>query len=962
MLANIALSLLLASSARAQLLPPGWKPINTGQWGGLSLTLDSSRIDGDCQACQNVLTDNGYLETRPGNTFLAAIDNGYPVSYCNEWLAPTGTRYLIAQSSNAVWQTNFSSAAVSVSSISASFNISTVPQFSRLFFADGYRPLWYFDGNSTATVTDIYSGIVAPVCTYLEAQNSRLWCANLPNEGSSRVRISSSGGAGYWVVPYNVANVADAPNVFDFNPDDGDNINCIKATPWGMFIGKGKSSYIEKGTSNATYHYVQIDPRVGCTDNRSVQMVYGVLVWLALDGIYGYNGAGTPQLLSRELDPLVNTIQQEQFLASQWATQLTSDWNAGISSVSAWNLNSVPGEIFPSSSTFIDNAISGFSSGTYLVALTTFAAAPSYLEVSSIPYIVRNGDFALGTNGNPPLSWTCVAAGAGGYCGAAGTDCGGFGGNISPTGGCIIAQRNGGVSDGFVQLTDENDNVIFQTKNYSQDATVASGGHTINLLDRTISSNTLAGRTLKIRFEGTGNGGNETMVSGTFTAISSVSWSSTEYNDGGRFGWVNLQVYVNGYYNGTTQSSSTLYFQSRIFDTGFTSPVSGILVSSSTLPGKTGVNGNPIESNLVYQVRSSSSPNNDLWSSWTASNGNLVALAGRYWEYGSSFTMSIPTITAQLDSVQIGAISTGIYYSKVDFIGTGVTAWRQFGVNISSVANDPTIYNYYVRTATYSFLATATLPYWTAQAPNSIITASTAAYVQFEITSASMTNADNAYPVSGVFVHYSQGNNIPVASGMLERRYYLCVTVSTASTTLDTCLVRQKTGKWIQIAWPEISSMGLFNNNLIIGSSATDSAVFYAMQPGVYSDSGTAINAQWISDDFDDGLPFNDKVLYEIWTDNMAVANSSVTVSYAVNKSTSFVDSTFYLGTPNAPLPSQIPTVNPQAASIIKWTQLNAGSARGKLLRFKFSNKTAGNYFRVNSYSPLVQDQPRTVP
>ena len=150
----LLLSLIPASVAAGPAADPynGWQHISIGEWGGLNLLNDSSNLGSDAQVANNVLTDSGYLEMRPGSTLLTSILPGYPTVYVNDWQSPNGTRYLIAQASNTVYRTDFSPGGlVALFTAAAGYNIDTQPAFSKLFFADGFHNLWCWDGNSTGT-------------------------------------------------------------------------------------------------------------------------------------------------------------------------------------------------------------------------------------------------------------------------------------------------------------------------------------------------------------------------------------------------------------------------------------------------------------------------------------------------------------------------------------------------------------------------------------------------------------------------------------------------------------------------------------------------------------------------------------------------------------------------------------------------------------------------------------------
>jgi hypothetical protein len=285
-----------------------------------------------------------------------------------------------------------------------------------------------------------------------------------------------------------------------------------------------------------------------------------------------------------------------------------------------------------------------------------------------------------------------------------------------------------------------------------------------------------------------------------------------------------------------------------------------------------------------------------MWTSWTASsNSVLVPLNKRYWQYEALFNTNVSSYTPQLTSVSLAAITTGYYVSKVDFIGNLITAWKQF----STTENNPGTYLYWVRTATYSFAANAVSPAWVAQTDNVNVAASTGSYAQFMLDSTGLTNADSAEIVNAVFLRWAEGANIPTASTALDRRYLLCVAISTTATMPDTCLLRQKTGKWVSWSGPTVASAGLYNQDMIVADGGTSGKVYKTMQMGTFDDAGTPIDAIWVSEDFgaegSGGNIFLPKVLNGFWVGALPVAQSSVTIGYQVGKSSSFVESTFSL-------------------------------------------------------------------
>lgn len=1065
---SILLAALLAAPAFSQsppMYPPGQKAIVYEKWGGLNLLQDSAILGDDAQVAQNVLTDNSYLEKRPGNVLLTTILSSSTSKYVTGWSSPGGNLYIVAQASQTIYETNFSGPPVALSTIPVGFNVTTVAAFSKLEFADGTRQIWYWDGVSTSTVKDAASLAPGPVCTYNAFKDNRLWCANLPNGftesgntqnggGSSTVLISSSGGDGYWAVPSNVSLIDNAPNRFDFNPNDGDQITCMASTPWGMFIGKRNSSYIIKGNGNLSYNPRILDPQIGCVDNRSVQMVYGVFQWLAVDGVYGYDGSGPPRLLSRELDPLVKQIREATFSQGQWATQLQTDWATGTeSTVPAslpalpWDYTTIPGTVFPSSGTLYDDNTNpalqnctssidpanglpwscgvGFSSdtlvnidttsfplsvgmaqiapstsgvqvwlstfplGNYTTLVTTWTVVQGGLQSAGNAGVITNNSnqqtyqtifYTMAASSGPPPSangwnfgtwsfdWYPVLDSVGGAnygtCtpGGAAATCleYHFIANMSQVGGAAWS----GYGVAIASPNGANPYNITLFKEVSGVRTPLGGSYSFTIptslvaptaVISTFTITRLPGGCMSVSVNSANaiNACDKTSIANTAT-ITEALLQGTALPAA-------LQVGENVLYSTKLNGYGTGSIVSHIFNMGAKVPLAGVFSSTYSLNGV--VTGSLPETEIDFYVRDSTSPNNDLWSSWTASsNSVLAALPEQYWQYEALFTSRVASQTAVLNSVELGAVTTGYYYSQVDFIGNLITSWRQLGIT----ENTPGVYGYAVRVATYSFPVGDTSIAWSTQTANVNLTVgvSTPSYAQFRLDSTSLvTNnqgASAAEPISAVFLRWNQGANIPVASATLDRRYYLCVAISTSASAPDTCLIRQKNGKWV--TWTNggtIGSMGIYNYQIVAADGGTSSNIWEIMQPNVYSDNGVAINSIWTSADETDNLPFNDKTYYGTLIDAQPVQGSSVTFSYAVNKTNTFNSQTFTTDNGQALDPAK-PVLGSQLGNISMWQPAISGSGynTGKYIRSQFSDSTLQNYFRINSYTTLLLDNP----
>lgn len=975
--ATIAAILLCAPAPAAELYPKEWTPIAVSAFGGLNLLNDSTAIGNDAQKAQNVLTDNGYLEKRPGNVILGTILAGYPVKYVTDWVSPSGTRYLIAHASDTIYQTDFSASPVALSTAQPLFNVTSVAAFARIYFADGYRAPWYWDGTSTATVVSSGGAVTAaPVCTYMAYKDSRIFCANIPSEGTSRVRISSTGGAGYWVVPSDVSEVDNAPNVFDFTPDDGDSINCMATTPWGVFVGKQYSSWMIKGTGNLSYELRILDPKVGCKDNRSVQMVYGVLQWLSNDGVYAFNGEGPPRLISRELDPLIANLPYTSYGTKFWLNDTQADWLLGNIAASGpgspVSATIIPGSITPSSVTFVyppnSNPLLLATTGPnnfgipFVVTATNTWQYEADVAADSDGWTKAGNSAVVGT-ASGGVFWMRVAAPvSGGYYRSTATA------EIvsvsssqyvvfsaSSTGADLrfgfsntsLVMANAGAGYANVLVSRSQISYFVDTVNiYSEaitDVSLTTSQYTVVITTTGPTAYFFRNRVFK--------------ASSTCTSCTSASTIAMAINDANN-SYIDFVRYSTGPAHPFRVSIAT--FTSGVLDTTFSTPTLGAF-SIATFSLSSGVS-------LAHRIRTSTSPNNDMWSGYQtiSTTSFTISASSRYMEYAYFLTESYSStadgsLTA-VSSITLAVLTTGYYTSAVHFIGSLITSYGIFTVSqdvpIGSSAT------YWVRATTYSFTDASgvNIP-WTAQTANQVptITVSTPTYFQFRGL-LDFTRADAVPSFSRIQTNWNEGSGQPVSSGVIDRRYHLCLTISSTSVAPDTCLIRQKNGKWVTWTGPSIGAMGIYNYTLIAADGESSSKVWTIMVQGVYGDDGETIDSQWVSADYTNGLIFNDKVLHEMWVDAAPVSLSSVTLSYAVNKSSSYVDSEFYLDNGGGIDSSLKPEGIMQYGQINKWVPLDAGYTVGKYFKVKFSDLTTTGYWRLNSYLLYLENKARQVP
>lgn len=986
---RLLLALIFAAAPlAAQTLDP--VGVGVSGFGGINVYNDSTQIgDADAIDAQNVFTDRGFLEKRDGNVYFANLISSYAVAFANQFVAPSNTSYIIsASSAGQVFATSIGGTR-QIASVTPSFPIDSVTAYGRHVIVNGEDQPFYYNGIGTAAINYTFQGDTMPVGGLVEFDKERLWLGNIPLESAAEVRTSAFGSIGIWTIPSSSAPSADSATAFLFNPDDGEGVTCLKATPWGMYAGKRHSSWIEKGSDNSSWYQLNIDPVVGCVDDRTVQMVDGVLVVLAVDGVYGWAGSGPMQLISRDVTRLVQQIRQINSAAGAWIVNRQADWQAGTITLNgpsfSWDTVSMPNYIFPSSQTFIDNSTATFGAGIFvnvttavfvgdnldtgslwqginlpplvndtevigqglpMTGLTLSLTTASWTHLGGSSYTVSNAsaavytagsDFStsIGTSTNYGIGYGTVSFSTRIKAGAAATVAIYFQGTASTTGSPFFAPTGNGylllitgaapacgafpAANGAISLRRE-------TGGGSSPVLISSSIKTTDALAVAYSSFTAwtiyrdAANRFYLRANGLLVG---TAVDGTYALAPFIILRASQ---GTR---CSVKTPSNGAYFMPFHSSGT--FTSRTFDAQFSTPLPGPFSSTSTIKGFN------VETAIYYSVRTSSDAAN--WTSWAATSDTLrtSTMIQRYWQYKADlWNLSLGTTTPQIQTVSMTAASTGVYYSYVNFIGISsqTATWRSFNSNDGGAP-----WQYSLRSASYPFLASDLTPAWVAQPNNAFPAIPVNPYVQFKIDSSGMSSSSQNFATPRVALSWQTGLAASAASGYLNHRYWLCGAFSTFTFVNDGCLVWQQNKKWTTWKGPSPGAIAPYyvGNTLIMGSGNTDSTLWKMMQPGVYTDSGTAITAYWTTKDYTFGSPFQQKSIREIWTDAYAIAGGSMTVSYTVDKSTVSV--------------ARVINLDSKAAFISKKVPIDASFILGKFLRFNFSDATAGQYMRLNNFS-----------
>lgn len=285
-------------------------------FGGINEFDDPIKIDdNDATKAVNVLTDEGDLRSIYGNK-LSAIIASSSITFQAEYIDTSGGHSLISKSGLGLYETDAAGSTSLIKTFDTEREVDSVSAFDRIYFTDGIES-FYYDGASTAAASNMAA------CDYVEFWKNRLVCANIAGD-TSRVNFSWYDSPSTWTVTAD--STSGAIKYFDKN--DGWQITCLAKTPYGLFIGKDRSTYLMTGYDNPTFYQSSISDTVGCSDDRSIQMVGDDLVWLSQDGVYAYDGQSV-RLISREIKKTTDDIRVSNSSEYNWTVDTQAGWETG---------------------------------------------------------------------------------------------------------------------------------------------------------------------------------------------------------------------------------------------------------------------------------------------------------------------------------------------------------------------------------------------------------------------------------------------------------------------------------------------------------------------------------------------------------------------------------------------------------------------------------------------------------
>jgi hypothetical protein len=908
-------------------------------FGGINTYTNSSKIsDNDAIDAVNVLTDEGYLQKRPGSSvFYDTLNQSNIIKNIYEYVTSNKTRYLIYLASNTLYATDFSQdVPIIISTVNPDYLISAVSAWNKMFFTNKFEDPFYWTPASGKVVIN-----TMPHCKFIDFADERLYCVNSLEYGDSAMSISKYGEYDVWQIPTDRQLTADDPNLIYFDNDDGQGITCFKATPFGKIVWKKNSMYVLKGYDNDTYYKYKLSDNIGCVDNGSIRFLKNTIIWLSRDGVYAWDGGSQIKLLSQEIFYDLKNNKQANFNQNSIIYKNKDSFDEGVySDTSTLNPTNYYDALEPKTFRIFESTIQ-FKNGTKENIVYDDNVGGLY-----IPPIQMYDDFEDGEYYYNP-SWTVVRTNP---------DAPNPFSVVSHSGSKMLQYTKSDYSDSNIWIYTSTN-----TSSYGRWTIYVDGNSKLNTLKFVIISNSTdvynfngyfanfensASRVCLYRQNGSSyvqlgcstngtflNSNPETfeiirssnyfkIVKGTNTILNlnaDNAYTSSNYmmlqffpNNSGDTAFVDNIAYS------PLLSEGTYY--SQVYNTGSYPNIATLLETNESLDSGT----------TIYYYYNQSYDGN-TWDGWVQMYKDYQPNITKQYVKFKYYLSSVSAFkTPVLYSVKLNLRqSIGEYLSNVHYITPNITKWLTFFASENKGRN--TI-KYYVRGNSNGFNKLDNSIQWIQINNNNVLPFNLdTRYVQFRVRFE--TNYPDENKVNAVSLNWQEGDNIPVASATNnDKRYIICISTIPGSQFNDICYIFQDNAKWVKMKGKTIVSMNLFNNDIIAGSN--DGKIYKLFDNTTYTDDGQPINAYWITGDMMFDAPFMNKVIREIWVDAES-QNTNLTIGYSTNKSDMFKEKTINLFDMGKYLAKRV-------------DGLPDGYDYGRYIRFKISNNNSSN-FKLNS-------------
>lgn len=647
-----------------------------------------------------------------------------------------------------------------------------------------------------------------------------------------------------------------------------------------MWFKDSSFGYILIGNQPAQSDWVikTVSFDVGTNDNTSIYRE-GLLYFRGQDGhIYEFDGSNYRRL-SREI---AGTIALSQLrISNAWTQTSQSDFQDGSTNPGGWVSTSVvSGSLVLATQTanspFVDHVSTNFALGSFVTTSTRTANSVrlSFVTDSLARDFYPGGGAAICTTNacsNPYFQSYAFWVPAGSFQPS----------NTLMSSVVIRVKKVGSPTNNYNMILKSDSSGVPGATIETIAMDVSSVGSSAQDFTVAFSSTSrlLSGTTywLQLAPDGTCDSSNQIQWLGT-------SGTSNSFTKCGASNTGSLYAFRAS----TTAYSSSGIFTSNSFDMGFTTATWlwswSNFYATSTLPSNTG---------LAYRIQTSSDnvSSSPLWTTAASitSGGISTAPVQQYIRYVATFTTSDVSTSPALTYAQINMSNMlrpgGTFYSAVKN-APNLTGWDSFQPSFQ--VNGGTI-AFAIRSSTNPITVTSSTPSWTTFTSGSIPTISTGTYFQIRsqisVSSYGALTSVVGPKLDDFTQNWLEGNATDkMYATYFDDKLWFSVTYGTGATTNNRDLIYDLvSGGWVMYDIP--TNGFLVRRNQLYFGSTTGGTIFKFGD--TENDNGSAINAYWKSKDFFGANPFTQQEITNISLISKSVANSSMTVTYSLNGSSS---------------------------------------------------------------------------
>jgi hypothetical protein len=605
------------------------------------------------------------------------------------------------------------------------------------------------------------------------------------------------------------------------------------------------------GNNQTDIENVIVSDTIGTNDNSSAIDPGGNVYFRGQDGHkYVYDCS---ELTKLSVDISSSIASSGRRTSNAWTITSQSDFETGVSSQPGHvNMTSVPGSVVVSSFNALDTTDANFTAGT----VGNTVVRNNSVAISTSATNIDNPSFETGTAGTSITNWNLEVPGWS-YTGTfnPGTDCGA----VSADAGTRAIHANGStISATYAQLIDVD---ASSTVLVSQQITEASA---CSWVTESISSDTYARKRVKLRFKLSSGTGDFYVTSDPFLFTGVISYRKVYIPNGSSTHNMAVDNITNG-----KMSLSAAVFHSSVIDTGKTWSV-GKATAGWTVDGF-----------VPAFALQTSIANTGPWTI-VATSTNTETNLSRYVRYAASFTVSgTGNAATTFNDLWLLTVSSGTYLSDVKN-APNISAWDAF---MATYADGGGSHSFFIRSSTNTFTKLSSTPSWTAITAGAVVSISTGAYFQVRDDFYVDVTTDNP-TLNDFTINWYEGSASDKAYISYFKDSVWYGIAYGAGNATNNAIFRYDL---LQPGWTiyNIGTGGMLvqGNSLYFGSTSADGRIYKFGDSD--SDNGTPITAYWKSKDYAGSDIFSENEYVQLDIVATRDQNETLSVSYAVDASTS---------------------------------------------------------------------------